>query len=73
VWLPAALAIVTFLSQSGTLMRACTLHVKAWADITQMVLLQQKDLDGDAQGRIALGLLECVETSECLDIALVIC
>jgi len=47
--------------------------VKAWADITQMVLLQQKDLDGDAQGRIALGLLECVETSECLDIALVIC
>jgi hypothetical protein len=54
-------------------MRACTLHVKAWAGITQMVLLQQKDLDGDAQGRIALGPLECVETSECLDIALVIC
>jgi hypothetical protein len=33
--------------------------------ITQMVFLQQKDLDIDAQGRITLGPLECVETSEC--------
>lgn len=33
--------------------------------ITQMVFLQQKDLDEDAQGRITLGPLECVETSEC--------
>jgi hypothetical protein len=33
--------------------------------ITQMVFLQQKDLNEDAQGRITLGPLECVETSEC--------
>ncbi|KAJ9577003.1 hypothetical protein L9F63_006440, partial [Diploptera punctata] len=31
--------------------------------ITQMVFLQQKDLDNDAQGRITLGPLECVETN----------
>ncbi|XP_023715268.1 EGF and laminin G domain-containing protein isoform X5 [Cryptotermes secundus] len=31
--------------------------------ITQMVFLQQKDLDADAQGRITLGPLECVETN----------
>ena len=31
--------------------------------ITQMVFLQQSDLDKDAQGRITLGPLECVETS----------
>ena len=32
--------------------------------ITKMVFLQQKDLEEDAQGRITLGPLECVETSE---------
>ncbi|XP_014284802.1 axotactin isoform X2 [Halyomorpha halys] len=31
--------------------------------ITQMVFLQQSDLDKDAQGRITLGPLECVETN----------
>lgn len=31
--------------------------------ITEMVFLQQKDLDGDALGRITLGPLECVETN----------
>lgn len=31
--------------------------------ITQMVFLQQKDLGEDAQGRITLGPLECVETN----------
>ena len=31
--------------------------------ITEMVFLQQKDLDADALGRITLGPLECVETS----------
>lgn len=31
--------------------------------ITQMVFLQQKDLEEDALGRITLGPLECVETS----------
>ncbi|XP_069674286.1 axotactin isoform X2 [Periplaneta americana] len=31
--------------------------------ITEMVFLQQKDLDEDAQGRITLGPLECVETN----------
>lgn len=31
--------------------------------ITGMHFLQQKDLDGEAQGRITLGPLECVETS----------
>lgn len=32
--------------------------------ITNMYFLQQKDLDDEAQGRITLGPLECVETSE---------
>lgn len=32
--------------------------------ITSMVFLQQKDLEDDAQGRITLGPLECVETSK---------
>lgn len=32
--------------------------------ITQMVFLQQDDLYDDAQARITLGPLECVETSE---------
>lgn len=32
--------------------------------ITEMVFLQQKDLDENAQGRITLGPLECVETSK---------
>jgi len=32
--------------------------------ITEMVFLQQKDLDEDSLGRITLGPLECVETSE---------
>lgn len=32
--------------------------------ITQMVFLQQSDLDKDALGRITLGPLECVETSK---------
>lgn len=32
--------------------------------ITQMYFLQQKNLDEEAQGRITLGPLECVETSE---------
>lgn len=31
--------------------------------ITGMVFLQQRDLEEDAQGRITLGPLECVETS----------
>lgn len=31
--------------------------------ITSMVFLQQRDLEEDAQGRITLGPLECVETS----------
>ncbi|XP_068984202.1 axotactin isoform X5 [Bombus flavifrons] len=31
--------------------------------ITSMVFLQQKDLEDDAQGRITLGPLECVETN----------
>ncbi|XP_039285775.1 neurexin-4 isoform X2 [Nilaparvata lugens] len=31
--------------------------------VTQMVFLQQKDLDEDALGRITLGPLECVETN----------
>lgn len=29
-----------------------------------MYFLQQKNLDEDSQGRITLGPLECVETSE---------
>lgn len=32
--------------------------------ITNMYFLQQKDMDDEAQGRITLGPLECVETSE---------
>ena len=32
--------------------------------ITHMYFLQQKDLDDEAQGRITLGPLECVETSK---------
>lgn len=32
--------------------------------ITGMVFLQQRDLEEDAQGRITLGPLECVETSK---------
>lgn len=32
--------------------------------ITEMFFLQQKDLTEEAQGRITLGPLECVETSE---------
>lgn len=32
--------------------------------ITKMVFLQQRDLEEDAQGRITLGPLECVETSK---------
>ena len=36
--------------------------------ITQMVFLQQKDLEEDALGRITLGPLECVETSMYLTI-----
>lgn len=32
--------------------------------ITDMFFLQQKDLPEDAQGRITLGPLECVETSK---------
>jgi hypothetical protein len=32
--------------------------------ITQMVFLQQKDLEEDALGRVTLGPLECVETSK---------
>jgi hypothetical protein len=32
--------------------------------ITKMVFVQQKDLDEGSQGRITLGPLECVETSE---------
>ena len=32
--------------------------------ITEMVFLQQRELDNDAQGRITLGPLECVETSK---------
>lgn len=32
--------------------------------ITNMYFLQQKDLDEEAQGRITLGPLECVETSK---------
>lgn len=32
--------------------------------ITHMYFLQQKDLDEEAQGRITLGPLECVETSK---------
>ncbi|XP_048515012.1 uncharacterized protein LOC105689244 isoform X2 [Athalia rosae] len=31
--------------------------------ITEMVFLQQRDLEDDAQGRITLGPLECVETN----------
>jgi len=31
--------------------------------ITNMFFLQQKNLDEEAQGRITLGPLECVETS----------
>lgn len=34
--------------------------------ITQMVFLQQKDLEENALGRITLGPLECVETSKYL-------
>ena len=34
--------------------------------ITSMYFLQQKHLDEEAQGRITLGPLECVETSNCL-------
>lgn len=32
--------------------------------ITEMFFLQQKDLTEEAQGRITLGPLECVETSK---------
>lgn len=32
--------------------------------ITEMVFLQQKELENDSQGRITLGPLECVETSK---------
>lgn len=32
--------------------------------ITSMYFLQQKHLDEEAQGRITLGPLECVETSK---------
>lgn len=31
--------------------------------VMKMVFIQQKDLEDDAQGRITLGPLECVETS----------
>lgn len=34
--------------------------------ITSMYFLQQKHLDEEAQGRITLGPLECVETSNVL-------
>ena len=32
--------------------------------LTELVFLQQRDLEDDAQGRITLGPLECVETSK---------
>jgi hypothetical protein len=35
--------------------------------ITHMYFLQQKNLDDESQGRITLGPLECVETSEIIE------
>lgn len=36
--------------------------------ITNMYFIQQKDLDDEAQGRITLGPLECVETSKSIEL-----
>lgn len=47
-----------WLSDEGTLTDPRSLG------ITEMFFLQQKDLTEEAQGRITLGPLECVETSK---------